>query len=298
MDLNGFLDLDGYRREAKRLVKHYRAGDPVVRARAEALLGDRDRFLLSDAQHLLAREHGYRTWAELKSDLPEERIVDTGLTYGPGEPVRIRIRRRGRRYDLDDLGDAVRLGGKRPGWRQAAEWAVEPMNVSRQGDRLRPGRRGQMGPRRARATPGRERDRGLRGPAGARVDDGAARAATQLGAGGEHRLDADDPECGDQRRAGKRRHARYAEGVAPCRAACDDEHEQRDPEERLQDPHFVLVAVEDAIEGRKPGESDSRQSTEERVVGEAVQADGVCERGGKHESEGDGTTAHPSRFAA
>lgn len=127
------MDLDGYRREAKRLVKAHRAGDAAVRHRARGLFGDRDRFLLSDAQHLLAREHGYRTWAELKADLPEEWVVDTDLRYGPDEPVRVRIRQRGRRYDLDDFGDAVRLGGKAAGWREAAEWAVLPMNVSRKG---------------------------------------------------------------------------------------------------------------------------------------------------------------------
>jgi hypothetical protein len=133
MDLEGSVDLDSYRREAKRLVKAHRAGDAAVRSRAAALLGKRDRFLLSDAQHLLAREQGYKTWAALKAELPEERIVDSGLRYGPDEPVRIRIRRRGRRYDLDDLGDAVRLGGKPPGWREVAEWTVLPMNVGRQG---------------------------------------------------------------------------------------------------------------------------------------------------------------------
>lgn len=132
MDLEG-SDLDGYRREAKRLVRAHRAGDEDVRGRARAMLGGRDRFLLSDAQHLLAREQGYRTWAELRRELPEERIVEKGLRYGPGEPVRIRIRRRGRRYDLDDVGDAVRLAGKAPGWLEAAERAVEPMNVSRKG---------------------------------------------------------------------------------------------------------------------------------------------------------------------
>ncbi len=132
VDLEG-SDLDGYRREAKRLVRAHRAGDEDVRARARAVLGERDRFLLSDAQHLLAREQGYRTWAALRKELPEERIVETGLRYGPGEPVRIRVRRRGRRYDLDDLGDAVRHAGKAPGWLEAAERAVEPMNVSRRG---------------------------------------------------------------------------------------------------------------------------------------------------------------------
>jgi hypothetical protein len=129
------MDLDGCRREAKRLVRAASAGDESALTRAEAVLGRRalERFLLSDAQHVVAREEGFRTWAELRRSQPEERIVETGLRYGPGEPVRIRIRRRGNRYDLDDLGDAVRLAGKAPGWREAAEHAVEPMNVSRSG---------------------------------------------------------------------------------------------------------------------------------------------------------------------
>lgn len=127
------MDLEGYRREAKRLVRAFRAGDEAAVARAAAMLGARARFLLSDAQHVVAREHGYRSWAELRRALPVEWIVETGLSYGPGEPVRIRIRRRGPRYDLDDLGDAVRLAGKAQGWLELAERAVEPMNVSRKG---------------------------------------------------------------------------------------------------------------------------------------------------------------------
>lgn len=129
------MDLDGYRREAKRLVRAVRAGDERALARAESVLGSRarERFLLSDAQHVVAREEGYRGWAELRRGLPEEWEVDTGLRYGPGEPVRIRIRRRGRRYDLDDRGEAVRLAGKPAGWRETAERAVEPMNLSRSG---------------------------------------------------------------------------------------------------------------------------------------------------------------------
>ncbi len=129
------MDLEGSRREAKRLVRAFRAGDGTAAARAAAVLGARadDRFVLSDAQHVVAREQGHRSWAELRRAQPEERIVDTGLSYGPGEPVRIRIRRRGRRYQLDDLGDAVSLAGMSPGWLEAAGRAVEPMNVSRKG---------------------------------------------------------------------------------------------------------------------------------------------------------------------
>ena len=44
----------------------YRAGDDAARERAARVLGDRDRFLLSDAQFVLAREHGLASWAELR----------------------------------------------------------------------------------------------------------------------------------------------------------------------------------------------------------------------------------------
>jgi hypothetical protein len=49
------LDLEWYRKRAKALVREYRAGDPDAAARVGEALGDRDRFGLSDAQHLLAR---------------------------------------------------------------------------------------------------------------------------------------------------------------------------------------------------------------------------------------------------
>ena len=48
-------------------VRHGRCGRPGPRA-AE-VLGDRaaERFLLSDAQFVLAQEHGFRTWAEFRT---------------------------------------------------------------------------------------------------------------------------------------------------------------------------------------------------------------------------------------
>jgi hypothetical protein len=50
-------NLQHYRREAKVLLRAYRAGDGSARARAAAVLGERERFQLSDAQFVLAREH-------------------------------------------------------------------------------------------------------------------------------------------------------------------------------------------------------------------------------------------------
>jgi hypothetical protein len=138
-------NLEHYRRQAKELVRAHARGDADALERARAVLGERDRFLLADAQHVLAREHGHRTWAELRRAVEEspldklarlergEVIVDSGLAYGDGEPVLVLVRKRLHRYLLTDRGRAVEKAGKPPGWREPAEWAVEPMNIDRRG---------------------------------------------------------------------------------------------------------------------------------------------------------------------
>lgn len=59
----------------------------------------------------------------------------TKLAYLPGRPVRISVRQRGHRYDIDDMGAAVAIAGRRPGWKDAAERAVEAIgwNINRDG---------------------------------------------------------------------------------------------------------------------------------------------------------------------
>lgn len=56
------LDLDWYRARARELLRAYRSADPEAVER----VGKRERFVLADAQHLIAREHGYRNWADFK----------------------------------------------------------------------------------------------------------------------------------------------------------------------------------------------------------------------------------------
>jgi len=126
------LNLEHYRKDAKRLLRELRSGAPDALARAEAVLGDRahERFQLSDAQHVVARELGYRTWAELKrTALSEtgpndpariEMTVDTGLEYRPGDPVRVRVVRRGARTWVGDDGAAFERAGRPANWREAA----------------------------------------------------------------------------------------------------------------------------------------------------------------------------------
>lgn len=47
----------------------------------------------------------------------------------------VRVRRRGRRYDIDDMGAAVALAGRPPGWLEVAEREVAAVgwNVNRAG---------------------------------------------------------------------------------------------------------------------------------------------------------------------
>jgi hypothetical protein len=66
----------------------------------------------------------------------EERTVEPGLLYTDGEPVRIRVRRRGHRYDIDDNGEAWRRAGVSGSEALAAAErvvATEGFNVNRSG---------------------------------------------------------------------------------------------------------------------------------------------------------------------
>ena len=64
-------DLEYYRKQAKHLQRTYETGDAAAQARVADVLGGRaaERFLLSDAQFVLAQEHGFRTWAEFRTHI-------------------------------------------------------------------------------------------------------------------------------------------------------------------------------------------------------------------------------------
>ena len=76
-ELPAHPDLEYYRKQAKHLLRSYEAGDKAARDRAAGVLGDRaaERFLLSDAQFVLAQEHGFRTWAEFRADIQRQRTT-------------------------------------------------------------------------------------------------------------------------------------------------------------------------------------------------------------------------------
>jgi hypothetical protein len=131
--------MEYHRKQAKALVRAFRAGEREAVERAEAVLGERarERFQLSDAQHVVAREQGYPAWPELlRVEDREETVVETGVRYGDGEPVRVRVRRRGHRYTIDDDGAAVAKAGRPPGWLEVVRPIVEDdywVNVNRRG---------------------------------------------------------------------------------------------------------------------------------------------------------------------
>jgi ankyrin repeat protein len=62
--------VEHYRREAKALLRAARAGDAGAWERAGEALGDRarERFVLADALHVVALEHGFRSWPAFKRD--------------------------------------------------------------------------------------------------------------------------------------------------------------------------------------------------------------------------------------
>jgi ankyrin repeat protein len=73
-ELPAHPDLEYYRKQAKHLQRMYAAGDAAAQARVADVLGGRaaERFLLSDAQFVLAQEHGFRTWAEFRADIENQ----------------------------------------------------------------------------------------------------------------------------------------------------------------------------------------------------------------------------------
>lgn len=119
------MDLERCRKDAKRLLRSYQAGDEAAVRRAQAVLGKRAerRFKLSDALHVLAVEAGFRSWPELARASPQTdrepdagtagRELPTELQYLPGRPVILHVRVRRFPY-VDDGGAAAGLAGVHP----------------------------------------------------------------------------------------------------------------------------------------------------------------------------------------
>ncbi|WP_157252862.1 ankyrin repeat domain-containing protein [Nonomuraea typhae] len=76
-ELPAHPNLEYYRKQAKHLFRAYGAGDAAAEARVGEVLGERaaERFLLSDAQFVLAEEHGFRAWAEFRAHVESRSVT-------------------------------------------------------------------------------------------------------------------------------------------------------------------------------------------------------------------------------
>ncbi len=72
-DLPARANLDQLRRRAKDLLQAARRGDPEATARLRAVS---DRLVLSSSQLAVAREYGFASWSQLKSEIERRAVLD------------------------------------------------------------------------------------------------------------------------------------------------------------------------------------------------------------------------------
>ena len=153
-------DLDWYRKQAKELLRTFERGEPEARARVRRQGAEPGRFALGNAQWVVARELGCRSWSELKTLVEGERRdapapggrdagllaafeaaratwgergearLDTGLRYGGTRPLVVAVRRRPGHYSFSDEGGAVEAAGRPRGWLEAARAVVDEQGLN------------------------------------------------------------------------------------------------------------------------------------------------------------------------
>jgi ankyrin repeat protein len=69
-------DLEQQKKQAKELLESFTAGDAEAQARLRAVLPDKPRITLADAQLVLAREYGFVSWAALKEYIDAQALDD------------------------------------------------------------------------------------------------------------------------------------------------------------------------------------------------------------------------------
>ena len=105
------------KKQAKELLQSFTAGDPEARDRVRAVLPDKQRITLADAQFVLAREYGFHDWVALKTHidaLEEER-----------RPPHERIAAAFRRRDVDAVR---RIFRQQPALRKMIDAPLFPFN--------------------------------------------------------------------------------------------------------------------------------------------------------------------------
>jgi len=78
-DLPARPNLDHLKHEAKALHRAFHEGDATARRRIHDVLGDTPDLKLTDAQRVVAREHGFATWARLRAHVQASRGVSEAV---------------------------------------------------------------------------------------------------------------------------------------------------------------------------------------------------------------------------
>jgi hypothetical protein len=115
--------LEGYREATRLLVA---AGARVEPGMIEVAADD-VAVVLEEASPLSAARVQWGERGEIE--------LDTGLEYARGVPVRVHVRKRAPRYELDDMGGALASAGEPEGWMPVGERVVadQGLNVNRPG---------------------------------------------------------------------------------------------------------------------------------------------------------------------
>jgi ankyrin repeat protein len=115
--------LEGYREATRLLVA---AGARVEPGMIEVAADD-VAVVLEEASPLSAARVQWGEGGEIE--------LDTGLEYARGVPVRVHVRKRAPRYELDDMGGALASAGEPEGWMPVGERVVadQGLNVNRPG---------------------------------------------------------------------------------------------------------------------------------------------------------------------
>ena len=109
-------DLGQQKKQAKELLKSFTAGDAEAGARVRAVLPDKKRITLADAQLVLAREYGFASWAALKHHVDAQ-----GTETNPIEQVQDAFHR-------GDAGAVRRLVKQHPKLRALINETVLPFD--------------------------------------------------------------------------------------------------------------------------------------------------------------------------
>ncbi len=109
-------DVEQQRKLAKELLRAFRAGDADAQARVRTQLPDKPRITLADAQLTLAREYGFRSWAELRRHIESVRRANAAQTAGPDRsgPAAELVESMRRAVESGDAGGLRRLAQEHP----------------------------------------------------------------------------------------------------------------------------------------------------------------------------------------